>query len=125
MVRYPDTLSLLKARALFFRDAKLGPDGGYSDRWVCVETKPIPFYFPNRPSLVAAARLHGLHHSATDYETDWPAKQKLQRGKLRAAARVIMQRGFLTLAHSGSGLSLHGGDFSRVPARTPHKDKLI
>src|SRR4029453_277044 len=65
MVRYPDGLSLLEARALFFRDAKLGPDGGYGDRWVRVETKPIPFYLPNWPSRVAAARLHDLHHIAT------------------------------------------------------------
>jgi hypothetical protein len=77
MVRYPDTLSLLKARALFFRDAKLGPDGGYSDRWVRVETIPIPFYFPNWPSRVAAARLHDLHHIATDYETDWPGEAEI------------------------------------------------
>jgi len=39
------------------------------------------------------------------------AKQKLPRGKLRAAARVIMQRGFLTLADSAPGLSWHRGDF--------------
>src|SRR5262249_10189161 len=37
--RYPDDLSLRRARVLFFRDAKLGPDGGYSNRWVRVETK--------------------------------------------------------------------------------------
>src|SRR5436190_2720887 len=74
VVRYPDGLSLLEARALFFRDTKLGPDGGYGDRWVRVETKPIPFYFPNWPARVAAARLHDLHHIAAEYETDWPGE---------------------------------------------------
>ena len=39
------------------------------------------------------------------------AKQKLPRGKLRAAARVITRRGSLTLADSVPGLSLHRGDF--------------
>src|SRR5438445_3512689 len=72
VVRYPDGLSLLEARALFFRDAKLGPDGGYGDRWVRVETKPIPFYFPNWPARVAAARLRDLHHIAAVYDTDGP-----------------------------------------------------
>src|SRR6266550_7237904 len=64
MARYPDDLSLRTARSLFFRDTKLGPDGGYGDRWVRVETKPIPFYFLNWPSRVGAARLHDLHHIA-------------------------------------------------------------
>jgi len=39
------------------------------------------------------------------------AKQKLPRGKLRAAARVITRRGSLTLADSVPGLLLHRGDF--------------
>jgi hypothetical protein len=77
MVRYPDDLSLLDARNLFFRDAKLGSDCGYSDRWVRVETKPIPFYFPNWPARVAAARLHDLHHIAVEYETDWPGEAEI------------------------------------------------
>src|SRR5256886_12531366 len=72
MARYPDDLSLRTARALFFRDAKLGTDGGYGNRWVRVETRPIPVYFPNWPSRVAAARLHDLHHIAAEYGTDWP-----------------------------------------------------
>ena len=38
-------------------------------------------------------------------------KRKLPRGKLRVAVRVIMRRGFLTLADSVPGLSLHRGDF--------------
>src|SRR5437660_11453849 len=58
VVRYPDGLSLLEARALFFRDAKLGPDGGYGDRWVHVKTIPLPFYFPTWQALVLAPRLH-------------------------------------------------------------------
>ncbi len=77
MVRYPDYLSLLEARNLFFRDAKLGPDGGYRDRWVRLESKPNPFYFPNWPARVAAARLHDLHHIAAEYETDWPGEAEI------------------------------------------------
>jgi hypothetical protein len=71
---YPDEMSLLEARALFFERSQLGDDGGYSSRWVRVEAKPIPFYFPNWAARVAAARLHDLHHVATDYGTDWPGE---------------------------------------------------
>src|SRR2546430_5421637 len=77
MAHYPDSLSLLNARALFFQDAKLGSNGGYGDRWVRVESKPIPFYFPNLPSRVAAARFHDLHHLAAKYETDWPGETEI------------------------------------------------
>src|SRR5437899_11049086 len=82
MAHYPDSLSLLNARALFFQDAKLGSNGGYGDRWVRVESKPIPFYFPNLPSRVAAARLHDLHHIAAEYETDWPGEAEIAAGEM-------------------------------------------
>ena len=45
MRRYPDSMSLAEARALFFRHGNLGDDGGYSSRWVRVEAKPFPVYF--------------------------------------------------------------------------------
>src|SRR5207237_8538632 len=71
---YPDTISLREARDLFFARSNLGPGGGYARRWVRVETKPLPFYFPNCSARVAAARLHDLHHIATNYKTDWPGE---------------------------------------------------
>src|ERR1044071_8307924 len=77
MVRYPDDLSLRTARALFLQESKLGSEGGYRNRWVRLETRPIPFYFPNWPSRVAAARLHDLHHIAAEYETDWPGEAEI------------------------------------------------
>src|SRR5437870_9553573 len=54
------------------------------------------------------------------------AKQKLPRGKLRAAARVITRRGSLTLADSVPGLSLHRGDsFARSCADAAQKQIYI
>jgi hypothetical protein len=70
-------MSLDEARKLFFQRASLGEDGGYSSRWVRVESKPFPFYFPNSRSRVAAARLHDLHHIAAEYETDWPGEAEI------------------------------------------------
>jgi hypothetical protein len=42
---YPDSLTLARARSLFFARSGLGEDGGYNARWVRVETKPFPVYF--------------------------------------------------------------------------------
>ena len=74
---YPDAMSLRDARALFFERGNLGEDGGYSSRWVRVESKPVAFYFPNCRSRVAAARLHDLHHIAAEYETDWAGEAEI------------------------------------------------
>ena len=74
---YPDAISLRDARTLFFERANLGADGGYSRRWVRVESKPIAFYFPNCRSRVAAARLHDLHHIAAEYGTHWAGEAEI------------------------------------------------
>ena len=74
---YPDAMSLRDARTLFFERGNLGEDGGYSGRWVRVESKPIAFYFPNCRSRVAAARLHDLHHIAAEYDTDWAGEAEI------------------------------------------------
>src|SRR5207302_7029092 len=103
-VRYPDGLSLLEARALFFRDAKLGPDGGYGDRWVRVETKPIPFYFPNWPARVAAARLHDLHHIAAEYETDWPGEAEIAAWEIASGCARYHAAWILNFGGFGAGL---------------------
>jgi len=104
MARYPDHLSLLAARCLFFCDAKLGPDGGYGNRWVQVETKPIPFYFPNWPSRVAAARLHDLHHIAAGYETDWPGEAEIAAWEIASGCAGYYAAWLLNLAAFGAGL---------------------
>jgi hypothetical protein len=77
MNRYPDEMSLQDARMLFFQRGNLGEDGGYSSRWVRVESKPFPFYYPKARSRVAAARLPDLHHIAAEDETDWPGEAEI------------------------------------------------
>ena len=74
---YPDAMSLRDARTLFFERGNLGVDGGYSSRWVRVESKPIAFYFPNCRSRVTAARLHDLHHIVAEYGTDWAGEAEI------------------------------------------------
>ena len=106
MARYPDDLSLRTARALFFRESKLGPDGGYGNRWVRVETKPIPFYFPNWPSRVAAARLHDLHHIAAEYETDWPGEAEIAAWEIASGCAGYHAAWLLNFGGFGAGLVL-------------------
>jgi hypothetical protein len=104
MDRYPDHLSLLTARALFFRNSKLDPDGGYGNRWVRLETKPIPFYFPNWPSRVAAARLHDLHHVAAGYETDWSGEAEIAGWEIASGCAGYHAAWLLNLGGFGAGL---------------------
>src|ERR1043166_2682028 len=75
--RYAGTMTLAEARALFFEHSGLGADGGYNARWVRVETKPIPVYFPNTACRVEAAKLHDLHHIAMEFETDWAGEAEI------------------------------------------------
>jgi hypothetical protein len=77
MPRYADTMTLLAARAAFFEHAGLGADGGYDARWVRIEAKPFPMYFPNTQRRVEAAKLHDLHHVATEYATDWRGEAEI------------------------------------------------
>jgi hypothetical protein len=74
---YPGTMTLAEARARFFERSGLGDDGGYNARWVRVETKPFPVYFPNTACRVEAAKLHDLHHIANEYGTDWPGEAEI------------------------------------------------
>ena len=74
---YPDTMTLAEARALFFARSGLGEDGGYNARWVRVETKPFPVFFPNTACRVEAAKLHDLHHIANEYATDWAGEAEI------------------------------------------------
>ena len=104
MAHYPDRLSLGEARALFFSDAKLGPEGGYRDRWVRVETKPIPFYFPNWPSRVEAARLHDLHHILAGYETDWPGEAEIAAWEIASGCARYHAAWILNLGAFSAGL---------------------
>jgi hypothetical protein len=113
MALYPDHVSLRDARSLFFREAKLGPDGGYGNRWVRVETKPIPFYFPNCRSRVAAARMHDLHHIATGYETDWAGEAEIAAWEISSGCAAYYAAWMLNLAAFGAGLIV-------VPARLFH-----
>src|SRR6266513_968550 len=101
---YPDAISLRDARTLFFERANLGADGGYSRRWVRVESKPIAFYFPNCRSRVAAARLHDLHHIAAEYGTHWPGEGEIAAWEIASGCGGYHAAWLLNLGGFGAGL---------------------
>ena len=106
MNRYPDEMSLRDARTLFFEQGNLGEDGGYSSRWVRVETKPFPFYFPNWRARVAAARLHDLHHIAAEYETDWPGEAEISAWEIASGCGRYHAAWILDLAGWYAGIAV-------------------
>src|SRR5207248_2637328 len=101
---YPDTMSLREARDLFFARSNLGPGGGYARRWVRVETKPLPFYFPNCSARAAAARVHDLHHIATNYKTDWPGEAEISAWEIGGGCGHYYAAWILDLGGWGAGL---------------------
>jgi hypothetical protein len=104
--RYPDEMSLKEARQLFFKRGNLGEDGGYSSRWVRVESKPFSFYFPNTRARVAAARLHDLHHVAAQYETDWPGEAEISAWEIASGCGRYHAAWILDLATWHVGIAV-------------------
>jgi hypothetical protein len=103
---YPENLTLHDARALFFARSDLGAEGGYSDRWVRVEAKPFPFYFPNTRSRVRAAKLHDLHHIALEYETDWPGEAEIAAWEIASGCGHYLWAWLLNLGAFAIGMVL-------------------
>jgi len=97
-------MSLRAARALFFERGNLGKDGGYSGRWVRVESKPIAFYFPNCRSRVAAARLHDLHHITAEYDTDWAGEAEIAGWEIASGCTYYYVAWILNLGAFAVGL---------------------
>lgn len=62
------------------------------------------FYFPNWPSRVAAARLHDLHHLATDYETDWPGEAEIAAWEIASGCARYHAAWILNFGGFGAGL---------------------
>jgi len=81
---FPDNAKLGPVRAQYFRDHGLGPDGGYSARWVKFRIGPLVIPFPNSPARVAALPLHDLHHIATGYDASWTGEAEIAAWELGA-----------------------------------------
>lgn len=102
----PDSLSVGEARDRFFERLGLGPDGGYSARWVKLKAGWLPLTFPNLPSRVRAVRLHDLHHLATGYEPNWIGEAEVGAWELASGCRDYGAAWVLDFAGFAIGLIL-------------------
>jgi hypothetical protein len=121
---YPDTMTLEAARALFFERSGLGPDGGYNDRWVRIEMKPFPVYFPNTASRVRSAKLHDLHHLALGYKTDWPGEVEIAGWEIASGCARHPWAWLLNLGAFAVGIALFPKRLYRAFLRGRHAANL-
>lgn len=122
--RYPDTMTLAEARALFFARSGLGDDGGYNSRWVRVETKPFPVFFPNTACRVEAAKLHDLHHIAMEYETDWAGEAEIAAWEIASGCGRHGWAWLLNLGAFTVGMVLFPRRLFRAFIRGRHSENL-
>jgi hypothetical protein len=121
---YPDTMTLAEARALFFARSGLGDDGGYNARWVRVETKPFPVFFPNTACRVEAAKLHDLHHIAMEYATDWVGEAEIAGWEIASGCGRHGWAWLLNLGAFTIGLALFPKQLYRAFIRGRHCTNL-
>ena len=121
---YPDTMTLEAARALFFERSGLGPEGGYNDRWVRIEMKPFPVYFPNTASRVRSAKLHDLHHLALRYKTDWPGEVEIAGWEIASGCGRHLWAWFLNLGAFTVGMVLFPRRLYHAFIRGRHSSNL-
>ena len=122
--QYPDSLTLAGARSLFFARSGLGDDGGYNARWVRVETKPFPVYFPNTASRVEAAKLHDLHHIANEYQTDWAGEAEIAAWEIASGCGRHLWAWLLNLGAFTVGMVLFPKRLYRAFIRGRHSANL-
>jgi len=119
---------LLEARNfVFFVTRSSARTAVYRDRWVRVESKPVPFYFPNWRARVAAAAAYTiLHHIAAEYETDWPGEAEIAAWEIASGCARYHAAWVLNLGGFGGRLVVAPRRLFRAfSARTLRKDKSI
>lgn len=122
--QYPDSITLAEARSMFFARAGLGADGGYNARWVRVETKPFPVYFPNTARRVEAAKLHDLHHIANEYAADWTGEAEIAAWEIASGCGRHLWAWFLNLGAFTVGMALFPKRLYRAFTRGRHSLNL-
>jgi hypothetical protein len=122
--KYSGAMTLLEARSLFFVRSGLGADGGYGARWVRIETKPFPIYFPNTRARVKAAKLHDLHHIAMEYETDWPGEAEIAAWEIAGGCGSYVWAWLLNLGAFAVGMVLFPKRLFRAFMRGRHAINL-
>ena len=123
-LQYPGSLTLAEARSLFFARSGLGDGGGYNARWVRIETKLFPVYFPNTKGRVEAAKLHDLHHIANEYATDWAGEAEIAAWEIASGCGRHFWAWFLNLGAFTVGMVLFPKRLYRAFIRGRHSLNL-
>lgn len=97
---------------------------GYNARWVRVETKPFPVYFPNTACRVEAAKLHDLHHIANEYETDWQGETEIAAWEIASGCGRHGWAWLLNLGAFTAGIFLYPRRLYRAFLRGRHCSNL-
>jgi hypothetical protein len=102
VARYEDALTLTEARERYF--AENGFDSGYRERFIHVRLlgRSLPV-FPNTPARIAAAKLHDLHHVATEYDTSWTGEGEIGAFELASGCGQYLAAWVLDLTSFGIG----------------------
>lgn len=121
-----------EALATYFRDNKLGEDGGYSQSWVRFDFGPVPFWIPNPQARKEAVRFHDMNHMLTGYRTVWQGEFEISSyeiasgcgrysfawminlGGLAAGAMFIPRRTWAAFRRGLHARSLYLEDYDRL-----------
>ena len=106
MARFRDDLTVEEALAEHYRLAGLGPDGGYSSRWVRFKIGPLPLAFPNIDARRIASRFHDVNHVLTEYRTDWTGEMEIGAWEIATGCGLYWAAWYLNLGVFGVGTLL-------------------
>jgi hypothetical protein len=104
LVRYPEEMSLLDARRVYFETNGFGADGGYGDKWVDFKLGKVPFPIPNSPSRVRAVRFHDLHHVLTGYDTNTIGEFEISAWEIAGGCKSFAAAWALNLSGMVAGM---------------------
>jgi len=123
MTRYDETLTLGDARERYF--AENGFSSAYDERWIKLRLagRKLPV-FPNTRARVAAARVHDLHHVATEYDTSWVGEGEIGAWELASGCGPYLAAWILNLAGFGIGCLLSPRRMLRAFVRGRHSKNL-
>jgi hypothetical protein len=103
-ITYDLTLSLREARAVYFEQNGIAPDGGYNQRWVKVTRNRLPLYLLNTAPRRRAVPYHDLHHVLTEYDTSNTGEAEISAWEIAAGTWPHWFALFIDLAGLAVGL---------------------
>jgi len=82
MSHYDDHLTVHQAREAYFQSSGFDAHA-YSDKWARYRVgRLFTIWIPNTQARIRAAKLHDLHHIATNYETSWIGEAEVSAWEL-------------------------------------------